>query len=157
MAICDWPQNEKVTVLWENYTVMPSIRINCPNTVGLWHLWEPYGSIWWRKFFKALLLRKGPRKVEAVLVLIQLPKCKHSFKSSGTKTVENNENSICNDVEKLKRTTYIWGIVIYLQNQAAALSSSRFWQTLNEQKLRKVIALCGTGTLWRKTFSSDLR
>ena len=157
MAICDWPQNEKVTVLWENYTVMPSIRINCPNTVGLWHLWEPYGSIWWRKFFKALLLRKGPRKVEAVLVLIQFPKCKHSF---WTQTVEYlkicNKNSIWNNDEKLKRTIYIWGIVIYLQNQAAALSSSRFWQTLNEQKLRKVIALCGTGTLWRKTFS-DLR
>ena len=38
-------------------------------------------------FFKALLLRKGPRKVEAALVLIQFPKCKHSFALPSTETV----------------------------------------------------------------------
>ena len=32
--------------------VMPSIRINCPNTVGLWHLWEHYDLLQ-RKFFSS--------------------------------------------------------------------------------------------------------
>ena len=31
-----WPQKKKVMTLWENYTVMPPMRINC--YAGLWHL-----------------------------------------------------------------------------------------------------------------------
>ena len=31
-----WPQKKEVMTLWENYTVMPPMRINC--YAGLWHL-----------------------------------------------------------------------------------------------------------------------
>ena len=30
-----WPQKKKVMTLWENYTLMPPMRINC--YAGLWH------------------------------------------------------------------------------------------------------------------------